>query len=198
MKLLLLMLSLSSFAATVSNAPSSTPGYSPVGKRDPFKPPVILASRELASSSNPIERYNADKFLLKAILHESSKARAMLQSPDGKTFIISEGETIGRDRAVVSRILNTELLLTERTFNYLGKETLYERVLSLPNEDNVNDATGGEPGGNYAREMAANSAAPMSAPSSAPPSRPSAPPTAAPSGGGGSGPAAPFIGPNVR
>jgi hypothetical protein len=65
----------------------------------------------------------------------------MLEDPEGKTYIITPGEIVGREHATVSRILNTGVVLTERTFNYLGQESLYEKVLSLPQSgsDNIMD-----------------------------------------------------------
>jgi hypothetical protein len=56
----------------------------------------------------------------------------MFEDPEGQTHIIVEGQTMGRERATVSRILNSEVILTEKTFNYLGAESLYEKVISLP------------------------------------------------------------------
>lgn len=58
----------------------------------------------------------------------------MFEDPQGKTFILKQGDVIGRERGSVSRILNTDVIVTERTFNYLGTESLYERVISLPQD----------------------------------------------------------------
>jgi len=106
--------------------------YSPVGKRDPFKAPALgILGRELASL-NPLEKYGLEQLQLRGILRGSGRPRVMFEDPEGKTHIVGEGETIGRERATVSRVLNTEVIITEKTFNYLGVESLYEKVISLP------------------------------------------------------------------
>ena len=106
--------------------------YSPVGKRDPFKAPFTGQSSRTLASINPLERFSVEQFQLRAILRGGNSPHAMFEDPEGKTHIVAEHEVIGRERATVSRILNTEVILTERTFNYLGVENLYEKVLSLP------------------------------------------------------------------
>lgn len=108
--------------------------YSPMGKRDPFRQPLTDSSRE-TSTANPLEKWAVERLELKAILKGIGRPRAMFEDPDGKTFIVSEGDILGRERGTISRILNKEVIITERTFNYLGAESLYERVLSLPNDE---------------------------------------------------------------
>jgi len=108
--------------------------YSPVGKRDPFKPPAVTAVSREVTAVSPLERFPVEQLQLRAIMRGIGRPRAMFQDPEGKTFIVSEGDRIGRERAAISRVLNSEVIVTERTFNYLGQETLYEKILSLPEE----------------------------------------------------------------
>lgn len=122
------------------------PVYSPVGKRDPFRPPASESGRDV-TSVNPLEKHSVEKFQLKAILKGMGRPRAMFEDPDARSFILSEGDTLGRERGTISRILNTEVIITERTYNYLGSENLYERVLSLPPDDALNEVDGGVKGG---------------------------------------------------
>ncbi len=111
----------------------STTIYSPIGKRDPFKPPVFDTLGRDTASLNPLEQYSIEQLNLRGILRDSTgKARAMFEDPLGNTHILVEGEIIGRERGTLSKILNTEVIVTEKTFNYLGAENLYEKVISLP------------------------------------------------------------------
>jgi len=141
------LLGLASATSLAGEVPQESRGvaYSPVGKRDPFRPPAAEQGRD-PSSVNPLEKHGVDKFQLKAILKGMGRPRAMFEDPDGRSFILSEGDTFGRERGTISRILNTEVIVTERTFNYLGAENLYERVLSLPPADAVNEVDGGNRG----------------------------------------------------
>lgn len=113
--------------------------YSPIGKRDPFKAPQAKAIARDLAAVNPLERFTLEQFHLKAILKGLGKNKAMFEDPEGKTHILVEGTVIGRERASVSRILNTEVILTLRTFNYLGQESISERIISLPSEENELD-----------------------------------------------------------
>lgn len=63
----------------------------------------------------------------------------MLQDPEKRIHIVTEGVILGREKATVSRILNREVIVTERTTNYLGVESLFERVLSLPPDKDLDD-----------------------------------------------------------
>lgn len=118
----------------VPREPANVVIYSPIGKRDPFKPPgpQQTSPRELASSL-PLEQFSIDQLALRGILRDGQgKARAMFEDPSGSTHILKEGDRLGREKGTISRILNTEVIITEKTFNYLGVENLYEKVLSLP------------------------------------------------------------------
>lgn len=107
--------------------------YSPVGKRDPFRPPTTAPGERDLASVNPLEQFSIEQLQLRAILRTSDgRGRAMFEDPDGRTHILAEGEGIGRERGTLSKILNNEVIITERTFNYLGAESLYEKVISLP------------------------------------------------------------------
>lgn len=109
--------------------------YSPIGKKDPFRPPTVESFDREPSALTALEKYSIQQLQLKAILKGLGRPKAMFQDPDGKTHILEEGQMIGRERASLSRILNAEVIVTERTTNYLGEENLYERVISLPKND---------------------------------------------------------------
>jgi hypothetical protein len=108
--------------------------YNPVGKRDPFKVLSTLPQGRKIATIYPTEKYDLDQLALKAILRVGGKSRAMVQAPDGQTYVLYEGETVGRERATLSRILKTEVIFTQQTANYLGNTSLVERVISLPAE----------------------------------------------------------------
>lgn len=109
--------------------------YSPIGKRDPFRMPSAKTLTRDVASVNQLERFSLEQIQLRAILKGLGKNRAMFEDPEGKTHILLEGSQLGRERATVSRILSREVIVTVRTFNYLGNETLVEKIMSLPTED---------------------------------------------------------------
>ena len=109
--------------------------YNPVGKRDPFKVLNSTFAGRKVSSIYPTEKYDLDQLSLKAVFRISGKSRAMVEAPDGLTFVIFEGDLVGRERATLSRILKTEIIFTQKTFNYLGNPSLVERIMSLPPDE---------------------------------------------------------------
>lgn len=122
--------------AAVCYADSRLSVYSPAGKRDPFMAPAVTPAREINASLSPTERFSLEQFQLRAIVKGIGRDRAMFEDPENNSYILYEGDTIGRERASISRILDTGVIVTERTFNYLGEESLYEKVLSLPSDPN--------------------------------------------------------------
>jgi Tfp pilus assembly protein PilP len=108
--------------------------YSPIGKRDPFNIPK-LSLRDPASAENELFRYQVEQFELKAVLKSAESSQILIADPKGNTYILKEGDELGRSRAKISRILEKEVILTEKVTNYLGLQGLTEKVLSLPTED---------------------------------------------------------------
>lgn len=115
-----------------SMADSKSNIYSPTGKRDPFRVGDQMGFNRSPQSIEPLQKYSVEQFQLKAILKSGNRSQAMFEDPEGKTFILSEGEFIGREKGTISRVLSNEVIVTQRTFNFLGVESLYEKVMSLP------------------------------------------------------------------
>jgi len=107
--------------------------YSPIGKRDPFSKKAN-SQRGLASKESGLFRFRVDQFELKAIRKGPDLNQMLILDPEGGTYIITEGEQIGKTKAIVSRILDREVILSEQTVNYLGKPSISERILSLPDK----------------------------------------------------------------
>lgn len=123
-----------SFLCSVGTSDSNV--YSPIGKRDPFRK-KLKPDRRLASRDSGLFRFHLDQFELKAVRKGPEIHQILISDPEGNTYILSEGEQMGKSRAVVSRILEREVILTEESKNYLGKPTLNEKLLSLPEQDEL-------------------------------------------------------------
>lgn len=108
--------------------------YSPLGKRDPFQIPR-LNPRDLASGSDDIFKYPLESFQLRAILKSPQGSQILIEDPKGKSHILQEGDSVGRGRATISRVLEREVIFTERVTNYLGVQNLTEKTLALPADD---------------------------------------------------------------
>lgn len=130
-----ILVALVSMGASKEDNTEKTVTYSPVGKRDPFRPPTSPTVARQTASLSPLDRFNVEQLALRGILNGLGKPRAMFEDPDGKSYIVTEGQTIAKERVTVSRILSKGVILTQRTFNYLGEENISERVISLEGEE---------------------------------------------------------------
>lgn len=110
--------------------------YSPVGKRDPFQVPK-LNPRDLASTGADLFKYPLESFQLRAILKSPQGSQILIEDPKGKSHILQEGDAVGRGRATISRVLEREVIFTERVTNYLGVQNLTEKTLALPPDDEI-------------------------------------------------------------
>ncbi|NBX76651.1 MAG: hypothetical protein EBQ92_08860 [Proteobacteria bacterium] len=108
--------------------------YSPIGKRDPFQIPK-LNLRDPASTEEGLFHFQVEQFELKAVLKSAESSQILIADPKGNTYILKEGDELGRGRATISRILDKEVILTEKVTNYLGVQGLTEKVLSLPADE---------------------------------------------------------------
>ncbi|NBV51524.1 hypothetical protein EBR78_09965, partial [bacterium] len=70
-----------------------------------------------------------------AILKSAQGSQILLEDPKGKNHVLQEGDAVGRGRATISRVLEREVIFTERVTNYLGVQNLTEKTLALPAED---------------------------------------------------------------
>lgn len=120
------------FSGMMSVAESGV--YSPIGKRDPFMK-LRGKDRGLASVESSIFKFQIEQFELKAIQRGPDGNHILVADPEGKNYLLREGEKMGKSQAVISRILDREVILSEQTKNYLGKESLSERILSLPGNE---------------------------------------------------------------
>lgn len=108
--------------------------YSPIGKRDPFMK-MSRSERGIATDENSLFKFQVEQFNLKGVQRGPDGNRILVIDPEGNNYVLREGERIGKTRAIVSRILDREVILSEQTQNYLGKTSISERILSLPGEE---------------------------------------------------------------
>jgi Tfp pilus assembly protein PilP len=127
--------------------------YSSFGKRDPFRAPERGGLGRGGGSLSAVRKYRLESYHLRAILRIGSRPQAMFEDPDGKSHVVVEGELIGIEGARVSRIVQSEVIVTERGSNNLGKETLLEKVISLPADSASGGSKGVGPAGTVQQEF---------------------------------------------
>lgn len=100
-------------------------------QRDPFKMPPIVQAK---GPESELEMYAAADFKLMGVLSGGNQLRAMISSPNGKTYFVKKGMTIGTRKGTISKITETALVVREKVTNALGDEENQDTVLKLPAE----------------------------------------------------------------
>jgi type IV pilus assembly protein PilP len=117
--------------------------YDPTGRRDPFKPyktyrpaPVVTSTSpggvvtKVVDESDPLQRWDLDRFAVVAIMWEVRQPKAMVKDPDGKMFLIGKNTKIGRNSGHVVTIREGEVVVVELIENE-GVQTKEVKVLEL-------------------------------------------------------------------
>ncbi len=107
--------------------------YPYVLKRDPFqtflytkKPLVSFKAGEL-----PLLQYGISSLKVVGIMNRRGKYFGMIQTPDGRSYIITVGSLVGVNRARVVSMNANEINLVERTYSILGRMHTINVVMPL-------------------------------------------------------------------
>jgi|GEM_PF-3391300 len=115
--------------------------YSPIQKRDPFKPYDGEVSTEIGGPElTPLERYDVSQLILTAVIWGISEPRALVRAPDGQDYIVKKDMRIGRNSGKISRIAKKELVVAEEYRDPLGKLVVKESTLFLGGKEGLDKA----------------------------------------------------------
>ncbi len=122
-------------AAAEAAAPKSEEEfhYLPAGRRDPFKSLLVLQEKKKdVSMLPPIQQVDIQSFkVVGIIIDRVTGNRAMLQGPDGKSYVIKKGDIVGKNEGEVVSIDFNGLTVRERYLDFMNKETIVTTVLKV-------------------------------------------------------------------
>ncbi|MCW8892041.1 MAG: pilus assembly protein PilP, partial [Deltaproteobacteria bacterium] len=120
--------------------------YSPMGRRDPFKPLVekkdIIVKKVNARPEKikgPLEKFELNQFRLMAIMIVKGAPRAMVRAPDGKSYTVKVNDYIGMNDGQVK---NIETKVSEVDANGMRIEKSPDRI--VVEETGIDGASGKE------------------------------------------------------
>jgi Tfp pilus assembly protein PilP len=100
-------------------------------ERDPFKMPPIVRGE---GPKSELESFPAADFKLIGVLSGGKDLRAMIASPNGRTYFVRPGMVMGVRKGKIRKITETAIYVREKIVNVLGDEEDVDTVLNLPNE----------------------------------------------------------------
>lgn len=113
-------------AAEGSSGTTQTDEYRYItqGKRDPFRSFVLDQSNQVAEEERgPLEQFDVSQLTVVAVVWGTGRARAMIEDPSGRGYIIQEGTPIGKNDGYVVRISDNSVLVEETYVDFSGEET---------------------------------------------------------------------------
>ncbi len=106
--------------------------YNPIGKPDPFKPFIQLASREgLRKAVTPLQRFDISQLKLVAIISTSQGNVALVEDATGKGYVLKKGTWIGKNDGKVTKILKDKVIIEEVYQDIFGQTKTSEISLLL-------------------------------------------------------------------
>ncbi len=106
--------------------------------RDPFSSPVLEAKQAEAKRPkglHPLESYSIDEFRLIATVWNRAERYAMVVLPDGKSYTIKEGMTVGIHNGKVVKIEPSSVHIREFVKDYRGVVKPRDYTLKLREDE---------------------------------------------------------------
>ncbi len=106
--------------------------YEPEGKPDPFESFVrVKLSAGSDDISSPLERFDLSQLIVTGIIWATRNARALIEDPSGKGYIVGVGTAIGKNRGKVIKIEDNRVLVKETYIDFHDIATTKEVELLL-------------------------------------------------------------------
>jgi len=103
--------------------------YTAANKPDPFRPYLFVGKKRDVTS--PLQKYDLGQITLKAVIWGVADARAMVEDPTGKGYVIAMGSDIGKNSGKVIKIEDRKVLVRETYVDYTGHATTKDVPLKI-------------------------------------------------------------------
>ncbi len=98
--------------------------YNPLGKRDPFRSPVLDQVRVdpgAAACNEPLCMWDLDQLVLTAVVTGDANPIAMLEDPRGRGYVVRRNSRVGKQGGKITQILRDSITVTEYWSDPTGK-----------------------------------------------------------------------------
>ena len=113
--------------------------YYPEGKRDPFESPLLKELLENVDGAQltPLQQFDISQLVLTGVIVGLEAPKAMVKAPDGKSYILSVGTSVGKNGGKVVRISNEGVAVEEVLKDFSGDVRVNEVLIALPKRKGV-------------------------------------------------------------
>lgn len=110
--------------------------YSPQDKRDPFYPFMTLNKVKVISQKNdvplePLQRFTLEELKIIGIIWDVGKPKALVQDPQGKSYIVVENTKMGKEMGYIAAIREGEVIVVEEYADQQGNKSFQTKILKL-------------------------------------------------------------------
>jgi type IV pilus assembly protein PilP len=101
--------------------------YDPVGRRDPFRSFILDRLRDDdAETKGPLEEYDLSQLEVAGMVWRGEKRRALVTDPSGQSYVVEEGDRIGKNDGRVLEIGDSTMRVREEYVDFHGEKTSKE------------------------------------------------------------------------
>lgn len=119
-------------AARGFGASRSEYAYDPIGKRDPFRSFVLeRVAEEKQSERAPLEQFDLSQLDVSGVIWNAQRLRALVQDPSGRTYIVAEGDPMGKNDGRIVRIDESAVFVREQYVDFHGEKTTKDIALRV-------------------------------------------------------------------
>jgi len=105
--------------------------YESSGKRDPFRSFQFVDDEVPKQGFGPLGDFELGQLSVIAVVWDTSKPRALVADPGGRSFVVHEGSQIGKNNGRVIHIGDNLVLVKETYVDFEGNETTKDVELRI-------------------------------------------------------------------
>ncbi len=114
--------------------------YRTAGRRDPFRSLILGLKEKRVAGLTPLQLRSIGELKVIGIMWEGKSYVAMIETPDGKGYLIREGVLVGPEGGVVRKISAESVVIEENFTDSYGRKKTKKSVLGLrPKEEAVDE-----------------------------------------------------------
>ena len=105
--------------------------YHKEGRRDPFKSLLLGIKEKRTAGLTPLQQRSLGELRVIGIVWGPKTYMAMIETPDGKGYVVKKGTLVGPEGGVVKQVTEDSVIIEEMHTDFYGKKVAKTTVLRL-------------------------------------------------------------------